>query len=366
MQIKAAIAYKEEPGFHIETVEIEAPRPDEILVKIAGVGICHTDLVFSSGAVPYPFPAVFGHEGSGEVVAVGEDVQKVSVGDHVLITFRSCGTCKRCHDGDAPYCQIMPALNYTGRRPDGTSTMSNEVGAVSSNFFGQSSFSDHCITYERNVVRVSKDLPIEMLGPLGCGIQTGVGAVLRSLHAEPGSSIVIAGGGSVGLSAVMGAKIAQCAQVILIEPKAPRRDMGQEFGATHVIDPTTTGNVAKAIREIVPAGVDYALDTSGVPAVQSMLLDAMGSKATLGLVGVAPPGTPTPGEANVLMRDGQSIKGIIEGDSDPDIFLPELIEYFESGQLPFDRMVQTYPFEGINQAIADQHAGLCIKPILIP
>lgn len=366
MQTQAAVIYSGQPGFRYETVEIEAPRADEILVRVLGVGLCHTDLVFSSGAAPYPFPAVLGHEGSGIVEAVGAGVQKVRPGDSVLITFRSCGACDRCGAGDAAYCRTMPMLNYTGRRTDGTCALSNEAGPVSSNFFGQSSFAGHAITYERNVVKVDAALPVEIMGPLGCGIQTGAGAVMRSLGAKKGSSLLVTGGGSVGLSAVIGAKIQGCATIILVEPMAPRRQLATEFGATHCIDPESQPDVAAAVRAILPMGVDNALDTTGIPAVQAAALASLGSKATLGLVGVSAPGTPMPGEVNTVMTFGQSVKGIIEGDSDPDEFIPELIEHFRAGRLPFDKLVRTYPLSQINEAIAAQHHGDCVKAVLIP
>ena len=353
-------------AFEFDDVMIEDPRDDEIRVKIKGVGLCHTDLVFSSGMAPYPFPAVFGHEGAGIVEAVGKDVTKVQPGDAVLMTFRSCGTCDRCDDGHPPYCRSMLDLNYNGRREDGTSALKNDDGDVSSNFFGQSSFATHAITYERNVVKVDADLPVEIMGPLGCGVQTGVGSVLRAFKAEPGSSLMVLGGGSVGLSAVMGGKIAGCDPIIVVEPVAARRELAIELGATHAIDPTGVDDLAAAVREILPLGVSYALDTSGVPAVQAAAVQGLGSMGVLGLVGVSPPDITLPGEVNSVMTFGQTIRGIIEGDSEPDVFIPELVDYYKAGKLPFDKMVKTFKLSDINQAIHAQHSGECVKVVLIP
>ncbi len=366
LKTSAAVAYPGEQGFRYESVDIDAPRPDEILVKIKGVGLCHTDLLFRSGATGYPFPGVLGHEGSGIVEAIGENITKVGVGDHVLLTFRSCGACDRCNDRDAAYCRVMPALNYVGNRKDGSSALSNGQGPVTSNFFGQSSFAGHALTYERNVVVVDDDLPIALLGPLGCGIQTGVGSVLRSLDAKPGSSILIAGGGSVGLSAVMGAKIRKCDPIILLEPLASRRDLAVELGATHCINPSDEENVPDTVRAIVPLGVDNAFDTTGLPAVQADCLASMGSKATLGIVGVSPPNTRPPGEMNTLVTFGQSVKGIIEGDSDPDTFLPELVDLYRAGLLPIGKLIRTYKLSEINRAIEEQQRGACVKAVLLP
>ena len=208
MKINAVVA-SAGPAFQLQAIELDSPQADEILVKIAGVGLCHTDLVFAaSGALE--LPAVLGHEGSGVVVSVGSSVTKVAPGDRVALSFRSCGACDRCGSGDPAYCRTMPMLNYVGRRSDGSKSLSNDDGEISGNFFGQSSMADHALTYERNVVKLPDDVPLELMGPLGCGIQTGVGGVTRSLAATPNSSILILGGGSVGLSAVMGAVIAGC------------------------------------------------------------------------------------------------------------------------------------------------------------
>lgn len=364
MRIKAAIATGPGKSFEIRTVEIDDPRDDEILVRVVGVGVCHTDIVFQqTGAIPAP--VVLGHEGSGVVEAVGAKVTKVAPGDRVAMTFRSCGQCRRCDRGDAAYCETMPLLNYAGMRPDGSKALRCEEVPVGSNFFGQSSFASHALTYERNVVKVPADLPLEMFGPLGCGVQTGAGGVMRSLACEAGSSLLVTGGGPVGLSAVMGGRIQGCETIILVEPHAARRALAEEFGATHVIDPATSPDLAAAVRAILPGGVDYAFDTTGVPAVQGAVMNALGPKGTLGIVGISPPGTPLPGEVNTAMTYGHTVKGIIEGDSDPDVFLPELIEHYRRGALPFDRMIKTFPFDQINEAIAAQHHGDCIKVVLL-
>ncbi|MFK7913809.1 MAG: NAD(P)-dependent alcohol dehydrogenase [Pseudomonadales bacterium] len=367
MKVQAVVARDAEGPFTLEELELDAPQADEILVKIAGVGLCHTDLVLkSAGPEVYPFPAVFGHEGSGIVEAVGGQVTKVAPGDRVAITFRSCGDCDRCSAGDAPYCRTFPLLNFTGRRADQTMAYRSGDEPVAGNFFGQSSFGSHALTYERNVVKVPDDLPLELVGPLGCGIQTGFGGVVRSLKAKPQSSILILGGGAVGLSAVMGAKVQQCSTIIVLEPHAGRRALAQELGATHVIDPAAGRALAESVREIAPMGVDYALDTTGIPEVLKSTMGALGSKAVFGIIGVAPPGTPVPGEISDLITFGYTIQGIIEGDSDPDTFIPEMMEHYRAGRMPFDKMIKTYPLSEINQAIADQAAGECVKVVLLP
>lgn len=364
MKIHAAVTQGPGQPFLLQDAQLEAPRDDEILVRIVAVGVCHTDIVFKEGNL-IPAPAVLGHEGSGIVEQVGANVRKVAPGARVAISFRSCGQCARCDGGDPAYCHTMPMLNYIGMRADGSRTLSIDGSPVSGNFFGQSSFATYAITYERNVVKVPEGLPLELAGPLGCGVQTGAGGIMRSLAATPGSSLLITGGGAVGLSAVMGAKIQGCTTIIVVEPHAARRDLARELGATHVIDPRETPHVATAVRAIVPVGVDYAFDTTGVPAIQQAVMAALAPKGVFGIVGVAPPGTPMPGEINTAMTFGHTVKGIIEGDSEPDVFIPELMKLYLEGRLPFDRMITTFPFEQINEAIAAQHHGDCVKVVLL-
>jgi aryl-alcohol dehydrogenase len=333
-------------------------------VRIVGVGVCHTDIVFKEGQVIAP-PVVLGHEGSGVVEKVGAAVSAFAPGDRVAITFRSCGACPRCHSGDPAYCLTMPMLNYAGVRTDGSKSLHDHGADVAGNFFGQSSFASHALTYERNLVKVPDDIPLETVGPLGCGIQTGAGGVMRSLACEAGSSLLVTGGGPVGLSAVMGGRIQDCETIILVEPQPARRALALEFGATHVIDPAVTPDIAAAVRALAPDGVDYAFDTTGLPALYGAILASLAPKGVLGLVGIAPPGTPLPGEVNTVMTFGHTIKGIIEGDSEPAVFLPQLMDLHREGRLPFDRMISTYPFSQINEAIAAQHRGECVKVVLL-
>lgn len=364
MKVTAAVARAPEAPFTIETVEIDEPREDEILVRVVGVGLCHTDIVFKSGGV-FALPAVLGHEGSGIVEKVGAKVKKVKEGDRVAITFRSCGECDRCKKGQPAYCRTMPMLNYIGMRTDGTKALHAGGEDIASNFFGQSSFASHCLTYERNVVKVPEGVPLELVGPLGCGVQTGAGGIMRSLACEKGSSLLVLGGGAVGLSAVMGAVVRGCSTIIVLEPHAERRKLAMELGATHTIDPAASPDLNAAVRAIVPEGVDYAFDTTGIPPVLQAATACLGSHGVFGIVGVCPPGTPVPGDLTSVITFGHTIKGIIEGDSDPDVFIPEMIELYRQGKLPFDKLIRTYPLSEINKAIEDQHHGRCVKVVLL-
>ncbi|WP_312595809.1 NAD(P)-dependent alcohol dehydrogenase [Brevundimonas sp.] len=365
--MKAVAAVLKEPNtpFVLEELDVAQPRPDEILVRIQAVGICHTDLVFASGAMGTNFPLVLGHEGAGEVVAIGEKITKVAPGDKVLLTFDSCGHCANCEAEAPAYCDSFTGLNFACARPDGTSPLSKDGQAVSGVFFGQSSFASLAVAHERNVVKAPSDADLSLLAPLGCGVQTGVGAVLRSLEARKGSALVVLGGGAVGLSAVLGGVLAGCDPIILIEPRPERRALGAELGAHHVIDPAA-GDITEAVRAISPRGVDNIVDTSGVVKALEGALGMLAPKGALALIGV--PGSldavlPVPIVGAITY--GFTVKGVIEGDSDPDVFLPQLVEWTQSGQLPLEKIVRRYPFADINQAIADAHDGRCVKAVLI-
>jgi len=364
MQITAAVARAPGADFVIENVELDEPRADEIRVRIAAVGVCHTDIVAREGLMPFSLPAVLGHEGAGVVDAVGPAVKKVKMGDRVAITFRSCGQCARCRSGDPAYCYTMPALNYIGMRPDGTKALSQGETAVSSNFFGQSSFATYALCYERNAIRLPDDIPFALAAPLGCGVQTGAGGVMLALKAGKGSSILVTGGGAVGLSAVMGAAIQGCGTIIVVEPHASRRALAKELGATHVIDPSAQADLAGAVRGIVATGVDFAFDTTGRPETLTAVMGCLAPKGVFGIVGIAPAGTPVPGDMGTVLTFGQTVRGIIEGDSDPDTFIPEMIAHWRSGRIPLEKLVKTFPFADINRAIAAQHHGDCVKVVL--
>lgn len=365
MEITAAVAEGAGAGFVLQRVELDDPRTDEVLVRIVAVGVCHTDVLCRDHGVGSVFPAVLGHEGAGIVERVGTGVTKVKAGDRVVLTFRSCGQCGKCRGGHPAYCDTMPLLNYVGRRADGSSALRRGEEALGSNFFGQSSFASYALAYETNLVKLPEDFDLTMAAPLGCGVQTGAGAVLRSLDCEAGSSLVVVGGGAVGLSAVMAAKVRGCAPVVVVEPLAQRRALALELGASHVIDPAGT-NVAEAVRAILPLGADNVVDTTGRAEVLATALTYLASRGALGLVGVpAQPNAELTLAVSSFLTSGHRVIGIIEGDSNPDEFIPELIHLFESGRFPIDRIISVYPFEEINRSIDDQHKGGCIKPVLV-
>lgn len=365
MKITAAVTRSTSTGFSLESLELDEPRDDEVLVRIVGVGICHTDLVAAAGVLPIQPPAVFGHEGAGVVVKVGSKVDNIQAGDHVALSFHSCGDCPRCNLNSPSYCHSFGLLNFTGIRQGGSNLHDTSGAAVVGNFFGQSSFASHCVANQRNVVKVPKDIPLELVGPLGCGIQTGFGGVVRALACEAGTSILILGGGAVGLSAVMAAVVRGCKHIILAEPHAVRRALALELGATTVIDPINE-DVEQLVKGILPCGVNYAFDTSGINAALEAAYRCLAPRATFGLVGVPQNWEQKlPGTLAEMVQSGIIFKGIIEGDSDPQQSIPELIALYQAGRLPIDKLVTTFPLVQINEAVAAQHAGTCVKPVLL-
>ncbi|MGE0487089.1 MAG: NAD(P)-dependent alcohol dehydrogenase [Gammaproteobacteria bacterium] len=368
MQTIAAVARAAGAPFTIETLELEAPRADEVLVRIVSAGLCHTDLAARDQMIPVPLPIVLGHEGAGVVEAVGAGVTDLAVGDHVALSFAACGSCGNCTGGVPGYCHSFMPLNFGGARADGSHALTNGDEAVASHFFGQSSFATRAVVNRRNAVKVRSDAPLELLGPLGCGVQTGAGSIMCALGCEAGSSLLVLGGGSVGLSAVLGAVVQGCSTIVVVEPQAARRALALELGATHAFDPAAGGGFAAAVRAVAPGGVDYVLDTSGRNAVIAAAVGTLAHRATMGILAV-----PASADDAVLGVDvisllglGYRIKGITEGDVDPQAFIPRMVDLHLAGRFPFDRLVTTYPLADINRAVDDQHAGRCIKPVLLP
>ncbi|QBM77640.1 NAD(P)-dependent alcohol dehydrogenase [Sphingomonas sp. AAP5] len=364
MKITAAVVRTAGAPFTIEALELESPRADEVLVRIVATGLCHTDLVVRDQLLPTPLPAVLGHEGSGVIEAVGADVHDLAPGDHVVLGFAACRECQPCVAGEPSYCAHFAGLNFGGSRPDGSKALADVDGAVSSHFFGQSSFASHALVAAKNVVKVATSAPLALLGPLGCGIMTGAGTVLNTLDVGPQDVVLVSGGGPVGLSGVMAAAAAGAQTIILVDPLASRRDFALTLGATHVVDPTA-GAVEGQVRAIVPGGATRILETSGNMTAIEQAVAVLGSRGKLAMVGVPKALDATVTVAALpLVSLGASICGVTEGDADPRTFIPRLIALYEEGRFPFDRMITEYPIAQINQAVEDQYAGRCVKAVL--
>lgn len=365
VQAQAALVRQVGGPFTLETVEVAAPREHEVRVKMVAVGMCHTDLVARDG-FPVPLPIVLGHEGAGVVESVGSKVKGVKPGDHVVLSFNSCADCPTCHQSLPAYCYNFLPNNFSGVRPaDGTTALSQDGAVVHGNFFGQSSFGSYAVAHERNTVVVDKSLPLELLGPLGCGIQTGAGAVINSLGLKQGESLAVFGGGAVGLSALLGARAVDAGTVIVIEPNAERGRLALELGATHVINPKETPDVLARIKELSGGGVTHAVDTTGIPAVIGVAVETMLPNGMLGLIAVPPPDAMLPANMMSMLMRGVGVKCITEGDADPQTFIPRMLAYYKAGKFPFDKLIRKFPFAQINEAAQASESGAAIKPVLV-
>ena len=331
MKIRAAVVWEKSCPFAVEKLEMEEPRADEVRVRVVGVGVCHTDFSVRDQFYPVPLPAVLGHEASGVMEQVGRHVAKVEQGDHVLLTYLPCGTCR----------------NRVQEKPA---------------YFGQSSFATHVLASERNVVKVRQDVPLELLGPLGCVIKTGAGAVLNSLRPAAGCSIVVLGTGSVEMSAVMAGRVAGCTTIIGVDIQSNRLNAARELGATHTINPKEIPDPVGEIQKITGGGADYSLDTTVSPKVFRQAVDCRIVTGICGLICGAALGTEVTFDMNTILF-GRTVRGIIEGDSIPEIFIPRLIDLYTQGRFPFDRLIRKYQFEEINQVVQDSEQGQVFKPV---
>lgn len=366
MDIKAAIIHQKGGSFSIETVYLDDPRPDEVQLRVVGSGVCHTDLVIRDQYVPVPLPAVLGHEGAGIVERVGRNVRSVKPGDRVLMSYHSCGHCPSCHEGSPAYCDGLLSNNFSGRRLDGSASVQLQGKDISANFFQQSSFATHALCTERNVIKAADDLSedeLALYSPFGCGIQTGAGAVLNAFNPRAGTSIAVFGAGSVGLSAIMAAKLAGCTTIVAVDVQPSRLELAKALGATVTVDPRKTDPV-DFIRSVAAGrGADYALETTALPTVLRQAVECLHVRGICGLLGLPPGGT----EALLDMQSilfGRTLKGIIEGDSVPSVFIPRLIALHRQGKFPVEQIVTQYAFEDINRAVHDTESGLTVKAIL--
>ena len=364
MNILAAVLKEPHNPFHIQDIELNTDlRSNEVLVKVVATGLCHTDLAVRDQHLPVPLPAILGHEGAGIVESIGTHVTKVAIGDHVVLAPSSCGKCSYCQSGHPAYCQDLLKLNIYGPRNDGSCPYHDENGNnVGGFFFGQSSFAAYSLTTESNVVKIPFDVPLEIMGPLGCGIQTGAGTVLNVMRPSPGDSFVVFGTGPVGLAALMAAKLAGCTTIIAVDIHQNRLDFARSLGATHLVN-SKDDVPSKYIQEnILPFGVDFAIDTTGRNEVINQAIHALKARGKCALVAVS--GSEKLEIDNAALFSGKSIEYVLEGDSVPDVFIPKLISLYQKGIFPFDKLITFYNLADINRAVAESENGSVLKAVI--
>lgn len=365
MSVAAAVARTQSEPLVVEELDLDELRPDEVLVRMVGSGICHTDAVARDAIYPVPFPSVFGHEGSGVVEEVGSAVTTTIPGDHVVLGPAYCARCNFCRSGEPMYCERAFEEMFGCRRRDGSTAFSKDGNRVGSHFFGQSSFAMYSNVMENSVIVVDGDAPLELLGPLGCGLNTGAGAVLNEMRPRPGTSIVIFGTGAVGFGALMAAAAASCTTIIGVDIHDSRLALARELGATHTINSRNTDLHAELERITGGNGLNFALDTTAVPGVIRDAADALGKRGEVVIVGAAAPGTEVNIEIGNSLLKGWTFKTVVEGSSVPQTFIPRLVELWKQGRFPFDKLTKTYSLQDINHGFEESASGEVIKPIVV-
>ena len=348
MRITAALVPEKGAPFRLEELELADPGPDELVVRVVATGVCQTDVHGRDDYFGIPFPCVFGHEGAGVVESVGAAVTKVAPGDRVVMYSPACGRCRACERGLPGYCAESRRIKFSGTLRDGRSPFKQKV---SGGFFQQSSFATHALATEGNALRVPDGVPLELAAAFPCGVNTGAGAVMNALKAPRGASIAIFGAGSVGLAAVMAARIAGCDPIWAVDPHTNRLDIARELGATHVSTEKPVGTF------------DLALEAAGNPVALRRAVECLVPAGVCCLVGSARKGTEVALEMPFLQQ-GRTVRGCIQGDAPGDAFIPRLFDYWRAGRMPVERLITDYEFGEVNRAVADSLSGKTVKPVL--
>lgn len=347
----------------IEEVTLEEPGEDQIVVQVAATGFCHSDAVARAPKFAEKlYPMITGHEAAGVVEWAGSNVSGIEVGDHVVLTFAYCGECSQCSENHPAYCETFVQRNILGLLATGGAVATDADGKpVMARWFGQSTFATRAVVDARSAVVVDRDLPLDVLAPLGCGIITGAGTVLNVLAVQPGTSVAIFGVGSVGLAALLAAKVAGAESVIAVDLHPSRLELATELGATATILGGDNDSVAEQIRKLTVQGTHYSIDTTGVPDVILSAIQSMRPRGVCASVGIQTGDVVL--DAHAL--NGKQLVSVIEGDSDPRTFIPHLIQLWRDGRFPFDRMLEKFPFAAINEAEKASLEGRAVKPVLI-
>lgn len=364
MKIKAAVCYEPGSDLVIDEIDLAEPKSGEVLVKIVATGICGTDVAMRENAWGFgKYPIVLGHEGAGIIEQIGPGVKGFEVGDHVVLSYPSCGTCDPCATGHSNHCDANISLSYDGLLSDGTSRFSKNGEPINC-FFGQSSFATHTVVSIRNAVKIDKAWDLKTVGPLGCGYMTGAGTVLNLFNPGPGSSIAVCGTGGVGLAAIMAAKACNCGTIIAVDVHKSRLDMALEMGATDVINAKEVENITGEIQKITGgSGVNFMVETTGKTVVANQAIDALAPGGEGGMI--APDYTAWTVENMFFKFFKKTIHPIVMGEAAPQITIPKMLKLSQMDLFPFERLLKFYKFEDINQAIADSKSGAVIKPVLV-
>ncbi|KAL2674258.1 hypothetical protein Neosp_012709 [[Neocosmospora] mangrovei] len=350
--------------FKLTPIILDEVRDDEVLVEMKYSGI-----FLQQGLLPMvEFPAVFGHEGAGIVRAIGGAVRipDLKVGDAVALSFNTCGTCKPCSSDNPAFCHAHPAVNHNAVRLSDRSTPGRSMDgrSIRTQYFGQSSFSKMSVINEKCVVKCPHPENLHLYAPLGCGFQTGAGTVLNVLKPSLDDSMVIFGLGSVGLAALMAASHLGVSNLIAVDIMPSRLELARELGATETLNSRNQPDIVAAIKKLTCGGATFAVDCTGIPKVLEDTIDCIGPLGTAALVGVSPAGAKIQLNPLEFLLENKKLVGVVEGGSNPRVFIPELIELHQAGNFPIERLCKKYHYSELPQAVKDMNAGKVIKPVI--
>lgn len=367
MKTRAAVAWEAGKPLSIEEVDLEGPRAGEVMVKLVATGVCHTDAYTLSGADPEGvFPCIMGHEGAGIVVEVGPGVTSVAVGDHVIPLYTpECGKCKFCLSGKTNLCQAIRATQGKGLMPDGTSRFSKN-GKPIYHYMGTSTFSEYTVLPEIAVAKINKAAPLDKVCLLGCGITTGIGAVLNTAKVPPGATVAVFGLGGIGLSVIQGAVIAKAGRIIAIDINEDKFEMARLLGATDVVNPKHYDKpIQEVIVELTDGGVDYSFECIGNVQVMRSALECChkgwGESIIIGVAGAGQEISTRPFQLVTGRVWRGSAFGGVKGRSQ----LPDYVERYMRGEIKIDEFITyTMPLDRINEAFDLMHEGKAIRSVI--
>ncbi|MEK7326133.1 MAG: Zn-dependent alcohol dehydrogenase [Chloroflexota bacterium] len=365
MKIQAAVFYEPHVPFKIETLDLEPPRTGEVLIKVAAAGVCHSDWHLMTGATKHPLPVVPGHEGAGVVEAVGPGVTRVKPGDHVALNWApNCGTCFYCLNDRPSLCGTYIGPLWAGTMMDGTPRLSKN-GQPVYHFSALACFADYTVVPQECCVLMPPAVPLTVAALIGCAVTTGVGAVLNTAKVKPGSSVAVFGAGGVGLSVVLGAKLAGAGTLIAVDRAPAKLEMAKQFGATHAL--LSDADTNDAIRQLTGGrGADYVFEAIGIPAVQEQCLYAARPGGVIVLAGVSPMGSSTNLPGAIITRQEKVVMGTYYGSANTARDFPLYADLYLKGKLDLERLVsRQYPLEQINEAYADMLRGRVARGVIV-
>jgi S-(hydroxymethyl)glutathione dehydrogenase/alcohol dehydrogenase len=357
--MKAALFHGPHEPLTIEQVDIDRPRAREVLVRTVASGVCHSDLHFVDGLYPYPAPSILGHEAAGIVEEVGPDVTYVQPGDHVIACLSVfCGHCDFCVTGRTHLCQ-----NRETRRAPNEPPRLSQGGDIVHQFLNISSFAERMLLHEHAIVKIREDMPLDRAALIGCGVTTGVGAVLNTAKVPAGSSVAVFGAGGVGLAAIQGARIAGASQIIAVDTIEHKLATARALGATHIVDASSHDPV-EAIREISGGGVEYSFEAIGLSKVATQAFDALARGGTATIVGMIPVGQKVEVDGPSFLAE-KKIQGCTMGSNRFRVDMPRYVDFYMDGRLKLDEMItRTGALEDVNDAFRAMKAGEVARTVL--